>query len=298
MRTTASERPIVVGVDGSEEGAEALRWAADEARLRRRPLRLVHAVDLRAVDLAQVTPAVGLNPEFTAAARRTAQDVLDRAVAQARGCAAEVYVDPVTEDGRAPAVLLAQTAHAELLVLGSRGRGGFSGMLLGSTSLQVAMHAHCPVIVLRSGAAGQTTGPSAGRVVVGTDGSRHSEAALGLAFEEADLRGLGVTAVRTWLGPDIDVEATPMHEWEQAEKDEQARLAEDLQAWRTRFPGVGLVERTVRGAPAAALIAQSEGAALVAVGSHGRGGFGGLALGSVSHAVLHHAHCPVAVARV
>jgi nucleotide-binding universal stress UspA family protein len=171
-------------------------------------------------------------------------------------------------------------------------------MLLGSTSLHVAMHAHCPVMVLRSGAAGEPTGASAGRVVVGSDGSRHSEAAVALAFEEADLRGVGVMAVRTWLGPDIDIEATPMHEWEQAEKDEQARLAEDLQTWRRQFPDVDLIERTVRGGPAPTLIAESAGAALLAVGSHGRDGFGGLALGSVSHAVLHHAHCPVAVARV
>jgi nucleotide-binding universal stress UspA family protein len=211
--------------------------------------------------------------------------------------AADVHVDATMQNGRASTVLLGQTPHAELLVLGSRGRGGFAGMLLGSTSLQVAMHAHCSVVVLRSGAEGSPTDPSVGRVVVGVDGSRQSEAAVSLAFQEADLRGVGVTAVRTWLGPELDVEAPPTHEWEQAEKLEQARLAGDLHIWRSRFPNVDLVEKTVRGGPAPTLIAESAGAALLAVGSHGRDGFGGLVLGSVSHAVLHHAHCPVAVAR-
>jgi nucleotide-binding universal stress UspA family protein len=152
-------------------------------------------------------------------------------------------------------------------------------------------------VVLRSAAADGAAGPSAGRIVVGTDGSPHSARAVGLAFEEASLRGVGVTAVRTWLAPDIDVEATPAHEWEQAEKDEQARLTKDVLSWRTRFPEVDVVEKTVRGAPTATLIDESAGAEMLVVGSHGRGGFGGLVLGSVSHAVLHHAHCPVVIAR-
>lgn len=292
MDTMAPGRPVVVGVDGSEEADAALRWAADEARRRRRSLRVVYAADL-----GSATLAAGLYPELTVAARRAAQHMLDVAVALAHEWAAEVPVDSAMQDGRASAVLLGQTPHAELLVLGSAGRGGFAGMLLGSTALQVAMHAQCPVVVLRSGAEGSPTGSSVGRVVVGVDGSRQSAAAVSLAFQEADLRGIGVTAVRTWLGPELDVEAPPTHEWEQADKVEQARLAEDLHIWRSRFPNVDLVEKTVRGGPAPTLIAESAGAALLAVGSHGRDGFGGLVLGSVSHAVLHHAHCPVAVAR-
>jgi nucleotide-binding universal stress UspA family protein len=188
-------RPVVVGIDGSEEGAAALRWAADEARRRRRSLRVVHIADSGQSTVGE------LIPELAAAARHAEQEMLDTAVTQARASA--IDVDAVLEDGR----------------------------------------------------------------------------------------------VCTWLGPEIDVDALPSHEWEQAEKDEQARLAEDLQAWRSRFPDVDLIEKTVRGAPAATLIAESAGAKLLSVGSHGRGGFGGLVLGSVSHAVLHHAHCPVAVVR-
>jgi nucleotide-binding universal stress UspA family protein len=289
MDTIAPERPVVVGVDGSKEADAALRWAADEAQRRRRRLRVVCAVDL--------TLAAGRYPELTVPARRSAQDVLDVARARVHEWTPEVHVDMAADDGRASTVLLGQTPHAELLVLGSRGRGGFASMLLGSTALQVAMHAQCPVVVLRAGVEGSPTGSSGGRVVVGTDGSRQSAAAVSLAFEEADLRGVGVTAVRTWLGPELDVEAPPAYEWEQEEKNEQARLAEDLRIWRSRFPHVDLVEKVVRGGPAPTLIAESAGATLLAVGSHGRNGFRGLVLGSVSHAVLHHARCPVAVVR-
>jgi nucleotide-binding universal stress UspA family protein len=145
MDTMAPGRPVVVGVDGSEEAVAALRWAADEARRRRRFLRVVYVADLGAAGLA-----AGLYPELTVAARRAAQNALDLAVARVHEWAADVHVDATMQNGRASTVLLGQTPHAELLVLGSRGRGGFAGMLLGSTSLQVAMHAHCSVVVLRS----------------------------------------------------------------------------------------------------------------------------------------------------
>ena len=292
MTTPAKDRPVVVGVDGSDEGMAAVHWAADEARGRQCPLWVVHAVDLEGI-----TILAGFYSDAVDAARRAAQDVLDRAVAKASDQAGDVQVRPILEDGHPSNVLLRHAPHAQLLVLGARGRGGFASMMLGSTSLQVAMHAHCPVLVLRSGVAGLADGPSAGRIVVGTDGSPLSEHAVALAFEEAELSGAGLTALRTWLAPDIDVDALPPHEWEQAEKDEQARLTESLAVWRSRFPGVDVIEKALRGDPAATLVEESAGAQLLTVGSHGRGGFGGMVLGSVSHAVLHHAHCPVAVTR-
>ena len=292
MDKTVSSGPVVVALDGSDESKAAVGWAADAARRRGSPLWLVHAMDFGHADLA-----VREFPEMALAIRRGAEEMLDDEMAEAGTSVGDIEIRTVLEDGDPSTVLLRQAAHAILVVLGSRGRGGFAGMVLGSTSLKVAMHAPCPVVVLRSAAADASAGPSAGRIVVGSDGSPHSARAVGLAFEEADLRGVGVTAVRTWLAPDIDVDATPAHEWEQAEKDEKARLTEDLLSWRTRFPKVDVVEKTVRGAPAATLIDESEGAEMLVVGSHGRGGFGGLVLGSVSHAALHHAHCPVAVAR-
>ena len=288
MTTTAAVRPVVAGIDGSDQSIMALRWAADEARRRSAPLWVVHAFDIVRTEY--------YGPEI-AAERRAGEEVLDAAVRQARELAAEVEVRPVLEAGAASVVLLKQSAHADLVVLGSRGRGGFAAQLLGSTPLQVASHASCPVVVVRVAADGVPPGPSAGRIVVGADGSPHSERALGFAFAMAEERGLGVTAVRAWRAPSVCIDAVPPHEWQQAEKDEQAALAENVAVWREQYPGVDVVEKTVLSVPGKALIDESAGAELLVVGSHGRGGFGGLLLGSVSHVALHYAHCPVAVVR-
>lgn len=182
-------------------------------------------------------------------------------------------------------------------VLGSRGRGGFS-RLLGSTSLRVAERAPCGVVVIRLAGEDAPPGSSAGRVVVGIDESSRSEPAIDFAFEQADSRGIGVTAVLTWLGPDIDSTVSPAHEWEQAAQDEQALLSERLLSGRRdEYPDVDIVEKTVRGDLTAPLVDESPGAELLVVGSHGRGSLGRMVLGSVSQALLHQAHCPVAVVR-
>ncbi|NMH97725.1 universal stress protein [Pseudonocardia acidicola] len=283
MSTADVERPIVVGVDGSEPSTHALEWAVDEARRRGRPLRLVHGLEHSG------------HPHAAEQERAAAQEVVDTAVAQTAGSGLDVQ--PVLEVGSASAVLVKEGPDAEMIVLGARGHGGFGGLLLGSTSLQVAMHAACPVVVLRKGAEDVVDGPSAGRVVVGVDGSPHSQRAAGLAFEEAQSRGVGLTAVRSWLAPEIGITASPPVEWREAQRHEQEALSASLAEWRALYPSVEVVEKTVREDPAGALIDESAGAVLLAVGSHGRGGFGGLVLGSVSHAALHHAHCPVLVAR-
>ncbi|WP_214366911.1 universal stress protein [Pseudonocardia sp. H11422] len=276
MNAAMIRGPVVVGIDGSEPSMGALAWARDEARRRGRPLTVVHAYG---------------------GDRGAAQKVLDGAVAQAREGADSIEIRSLLEPGSPASVLLKEAVRAEMIVLGFRGHGGFTGMLLGSTPLQVAHHAGCPVVVIREGARDVAPGPSAGRVVLGLDGSPQSERAAALAFEEARYRGVGLTAVRAWLVPDIDTSASPAHEWEQAESDEQRKLAESLAGWQDVFPGVDVIAKTVGGDPAPILIDESAGAELLVAGSHGRGGFGGLMLGSVSHALLHHAHCPVAVAR-
>lgn len=291
MSTPSATRPVVAGIDGSDHSLAALRWAAAEARRRSAPLWVVHAFDLvRAEFFALEEPA------FVAAERRAAEKILDTAVRQARELAGHVEVRPVLEAGTPPVVLLRQSALADLVVLGSRGRGDFTSLLLGSTSLQVAMHAHCSVVVVRA-ADDETPGPSAGRIVVGTDGSPQSERAVGFAFERAQEQGLGITAVRALLAPTMYISTFPVEDWRQLKVQERAALAESLALWRKQYPGVDVVEKSIPGEPAKVLIDESAGAELLVVGSHGRGGFGGLLLGSVSHAALHHAHCPVAVLR-
>jgi nucleotide-binding universal stress UspA family protein len=287
-----TDRPVVVGVDGSAAAAAALRWALDEACCRARPLRIVHAAEQ-----AHSDAFIRANPVFVAEEREADERILDAAVEHARTAAPGVDICGVREVGEPSAVLLAQARAAEIVVLGSRGRGGFSGLLLGSTSLKVAMRAACPVVVCRPAVDAASARPSAGRVVVGADGTPCSDPAVRFAFAQARRRGCGLTAVRARRSPVVHVEVPAWDQWTQWAKEEQVVLSDIMAPWRERYPEVDVVERSVFGNPSAVLVDESAGAGLLVVGSHGRGGVGGLLLGSVSHAVLHHARCPVAVVR-
>ena len=180
------------------------------------------------------------------------------------------------------------------VVVGSRGRGGSTGLVLGSTSTAVAMHASCPVVVVHRGRDLDRGGP----VVVGVDGSQLSEAAVAWAFDAAAQRGTGLTAVHAWLPPwglADQWAVVGAGEWEALARSAAATLSESLVGWSDEHPGVVVEERVVQAHPGTALADASRGAQLVVVGCRGRGGFAGLVLGSVSRAVLHHAGCPVAV---
>jgi nucleotide-binding universal stress UspA family protein len=134
-------------------------------------------------------------------------------------------------------------------------------------------------------------------VVVGVDGSPTSEAALAFAFEAAATRGVSLVAVHTWWDLFVDPTMAPLPDWDAIEVDEREVLAERLSGWGEKYPDVPVQRLVERDQPAHALVEQSLRAQLVVVGSRGRGNFAGLVLGSVSHAVLHRAHCPVAVVR-
>jgi nucleotide-binding universal stress UspA family protein len=181
---------------------------------------------------------------------------------------------------------------AEMIVVGSRGMGGFRRALLGSVSSGMVHHAHCPVAVIRQeGAEARDTLP----VVVGVDGSPASEAATAWAFDEASRRGVDLVALHAWS----DLGATPTigMDWEQFEEDGKEVLAERLAGWREKYPDVSVERRIVYNRPVHWLVEESEKAQLVVVGSHGRGGFTGMLLGSVSAAVVHEAKSPVVVVR-
>jgi nucleotide-binding universal stress UspA family protein len=196
--------------------------------------------------------------------------------------------------GAAAAVLLAETQTAAMVVLASRGLGGFSGMLVGSVAVQVSAHGQCPVVVVK----GEWGRP--GPVVVGVDGSPAGGRAVGFAFEFASFAGLPLTAVQAYRFP-VTGEPGDMlplvYDVDQLAEEEAAVLGEALAGWRERFPDVPVRSAVTRARPARALVDASEQAGIVVVGSRGRGGFTGLLLGSVSHAVLHHASCPVAIVR-
>jgi nucleotide-binding universal stress UspA family protein len=184
-------------------------------------------------------------------------------------------------------------------VLGTRGLGGFTGLLVGSTSVALASHGHCPVVVVRSRAAGQPP-PAEGPVAVGVDGTPAGEAAIAFAYEEASARGVGLVALHAWpesvLEAALDVGATTL-DFEPAQQQAYEILAERLAGWLEKYPDVQVAREVVRDRPATALLRVAQPAQLLVVGSHGRGGFRGLLLGSTSQHLLHHAPCPVAVVR-
>jgi nucleotide-binding universal stress UspA family protein len=203
-------------------------------------------------------------------------------------------VDRVDVVGFAVPVLQAESTRAELVVLGDRGLGGFTGLLIGSVATGLSAHASCPVVVVR-GPEPDGAVPRQEPVVVGIDGSPLSEAAVAFAFEAAARRRVPLVAVHAWRDLLVDPTLAPLVDWDAAEVDEREVLAERLAGWGGTYSDVAVRRLVVRDRPARALVDESRRAQLVVVGSRGRGGFTGLLLGSVSQALVHHAHCPVAV---
>jgi nucleotide-binding universal stress UspA family protein len=290
---TGTPHPVVVGVDGSECALQAVRWAAAEAARRHRPLRLVAAHTWPAGGLVG-DPGLGIDP------RAVLRDVVRGRLAAAEPAAAETVagrpVETADVEGDPVAVLAGESERAELLVLGDRGLGGFTGLLIGSVAVALCTRAGCPVVVVR-GAEADPTVPRPEPVVVGVDGSPSSEAAIAFAVEAAAVRGVPLLAVHAWHDVPVDPTLVPLVDWDAVESDEREVLAERLAGLRASRPDPEVRTQVVRDRPARALVDESRGAQLVVVGSRGRGGLRGMILGSVSQQLLHHAHCPVAVVR-
>ncbi|WP_250213255.1 universal stress protein [Acrocarpospora catenulata] len=287
---------IVVGVDGSPGATEAVLWAADEAARRHLPLRIVHVLEFWPYDISKFPPEV---PEAVAEA---AERILAEAETVAREHRPEIRTSTEVLKGVPAKVLREQVTPRSELVLGCRGLGGFAGTLLGSVSTHVAGQAHGPVVVVRPDGEARTDG-NHGDVVVGVDDSEECEPALAYAFEQARLRGARIRAVYAWqllAGPyGAAMAYAPSSVWDMAEvrRDREETAAAKLAPWRRKFPEVEVSLEVPCAHPVDALTEASTGAALLVVGSHGRGAIGSVVLGSVSRAVLHHAHCPVAVIR-
>ncbi|BBG01666.1 MULTISPECIES: universal stress protein [Pseudonocardia] len=281
-------RPVVCGVDGSGQALAAVRWAAQDARDRDLPLRL----------LAATGPLEGTGgPAPIGAADRTrragelAARNLQDAVVVAREILPADRITTAVAETSAVTALHQESARAHLLVLGDRGRGGFAELLAGSVAVGTAATARCPVVVLR----GMHT--PGGPVVVGVDGSGPSETALGVAFAEARLRRAPLVALHAWSDDVSDPYVGLLVDSEAALAAERCTLDEALARWTGAFGDVEVRSEMVRDGASRALVAASAGARLVVVGSRGRGGIAGLLLGSVGRVLLHHAHCPVLVAR-
>jgi nucleotide-binding universal stress UspA family protein len=189
--------------------------------------------------------------------------------------------------------LVDQSKDAELIVVGSSGRGPLSRSFLGSVSSGLIRHAHCPVALIRD-VDPQMPHPAQAPVLVGIDGST-SDLATAIAFEEASLRNADLIALHAWN--DTDMSEIPGYDWSPITAKEGHLLAEALAGWQERYPDVSVHKQLVCGRAARALVDASESAQLVVVGSHGSGALAGMLLGSVSNAVVQAVHRPVIVAR-
>lgn len=288
---TGADDVIVVGVDGSDESTRALRWAAGEAALRHVPLHVVFAcAPTGGVCGAGLSVPRQVYDDFVHAGRELLRD----AVETAHAVAGDVVVTSDMPNEPPSPTLIELSRTARTVVVGASGSGGFAGMLAGSTAVAVAGHAHCPVLVVRG-----RDKDAASPVVAGVDGSPDSERALGVAFEEASWRNVPLVAVHAWR--DADYLTLPLTEssldGDTADDEQWRMLAECLAGWAEKYPDVPVKRVVVRDRPRQQLLHWTQQAQLIVIGSRGRGGFPGLTLGSVGHALVHHAQCPVLIVR-
>jgi nucleotide-binding universal stress UspA family protein len=278
---------IAVGVDGSDPSDAALRWAAREAALHAAPLKLLHVVTPPNMVAWQEPLAMTGYGEWQ---QTRAREILDKGRQLAEEAAPGVEVSTESLAGPSVATLIDLSKDAQMMVVGCRGLGAVGRALLGSVSRALVHHAHCPVAVVHD-----ATAPDDAPVVVGIDGSPASERAVAMAFDEASCRGVGLVAVHAWS--DAGVMDFPGFDFTPLEQDANEVLAERLAGWQERYPDVAVERIVAFDRPVPQLLLQAKRAQLLVVGSHGRGGFAGMLLGSVSSAVVQSATVPVLVAR-
>jgi nucleotide-binding universal stress UspA family protein len=292
MPNAITKYGILVGVDGSPASDAAVAWASREAVSRRIPVTLMHVV----APIVVGWPVGQLYADMPEWQKANARHVIEHA---------RKILTAVLDESEAPEIhtetaysstvptLIEASKEAWMVVVGSQGMGALGRLVLGSVSTALIQHAHCPVAVIRSG--GVATPDRNAPVLVGVDGSAASEAATALAFDEASHRGVDLVALHAWS----DVAVFPIlgMDWRDRESQGEEVLAERLAGWQEKYPDVHVQRLLVCDKPARWLIQESARAQLVVVGSHGRGGFPGMLLGSVSSAVAHSAQIPVVVVR-
>jgi nucleotide-binding universal stress UspA family protein len=292
--TYTTRHPVVVGVDGSDSARQAVGWAATYAARHGLALRVIHVP----VPLVPLADGVDEPDIVRNALRRQGYRWLSDARTTALRVAPGLRVDVALEPEPLAPVLIEESRSAALLVLGTRGLGDVTGVLLGSTATLLAGHTFCPMVVVRDDGTGAV--PAHGPTVVGVNGSPDSESAIAFAFADASAHHGHLVAVHTWSDSPVDAVLldhadAPDHVPAQQRAYEQ--LAERLAGWQEKYPDVHVTREVVRDHPARALLRCAEGAALVVVGTRGRGRFRGLVLGSTGQRLLHHAPCPVAIVR-
>jgi nucleotide-binding universal stress UspA family protein len=281
-------RPVVAGTDGSVQAGAAVDLAAWEAARRGSPLRIVHGYQVPVPYTTMGFAPVQL--EYPMPATRT---MLTETVARVRRDYPTLLVEPALIAGSPAGTLVEESREASLVVVGSRGLGGFAGLLAGSVSTQLAAHAQAPLIVVRGDARRDRP------VVVGVDGTPGGDAAVAFAFDEAAARGVLLIALYAWwtlpwsnLGP-IDLRH---YELDEAREEARRMLAEAVAGWVEKYPDVIVEQRAAHDLnPALALEDAADAAGLLVVSRHGGNALTRLLLGSIGDALVRHAPCPVAL---
>ncbi|MEU4689897.1 universal stress protein [Actinoplanes sp. NPDC023714] len=276
---------IVVATDGAPSGESTVRWAAREAESRGIRLRVVHVLEW---DMNNAR--YDYYGQHFEAARRLAETVTATAADVARTAAPGAEITMATLIGHPTARLLEAARGAELLVVGSRGHGGFADMLLGSVSQRIATHAPCPVVVVRG------RPDPGGPIAVGVDDSEASAHVLDTAFGMAAGHGSDLVVIHAYL-PAVplyyqDVPANTINTpgQDDAERD---RVEEQLAPWRAKYPQVRVETLLSHDSAASVLTGVSHGTRMIVVGTRGHGVVAGTLLGSTGLQLLHHADCPV-----
>lgn len=270
----APQGAVVVGVTDGPDARRALPWAAAEADRRQVPLHLLHAI---APGMGAGAPRTGEQRWLRARADRLISEAADFV---SKRCAGPLSTE-VVESAAEPA-LVAASSRALMVVVGARGHSLGYHVLVGSASVHLAQYARAPVVTVR-----EQADPTSRQVVVGADGSAGSAAALHFAFESARAHRLPLLVLHGWQDPAL----------ESGDETAAALLDRAVAAWATRYPEVPAIAKAVPGRADRLLVDASAHARLVVVGARGRTAGAEVRLGPVSEAVLHHARCPVAIAR-
>jgi nucleotide-binding universal stress UspA family protein len=291
-------REVVVGFDGTTPAMAAVRWAAVEAGRLGGSLLVLYAADVPTAP-SWGLPAPAGRPDLA----RLSREVAAQGAALARAQDPGLAVHSLGVVGGAAAELVAHSADAGLVVVGRRPRSAVQSAVLGSVSFAVSMHARCPVVVVQQGREHHPEGAGA-PIVVGVDGSRAAHGALQLAAQFAWAWTAPIRVVSAWHVPVLEPwselygGAADLAEVQRATA---VAVSEDVaiavQALRAEHPDLDVSAEAVEGGAVDVLVRASRDAGLVVVGSRGHGGFAGMMLGSVSHALLRGAHSPVVVVR-
>lgn len=286
----SGDQEYVVGVDGSKEALDAVGWAAANAARTGASLRIVCAYAIASYSATALDGGLAVLDDD--ALRLGAERVVEEAAEVAR--ASEVRASTHVEVGDPSSVLVELSGHADMVVIGSRGGGGFADRLLGSVSSSLPAHARCPVVVVPPHRSGKPFVPIE-RIVVGSDGSDTASNALKRAVDEAvawdaELTVIAAVPIATgggvmgWVPPSMDRQALI----DDILSGLDCAIAEAKDGREVR-----VARHALDGSAAALLTEFSTAVDLVVVGTRGRGGFAGMLLGSTSQTVLEHSTCPV-----